>query len=145
PFGPDPARMNESLKMKQILWALPVLLAASACVGDETVRAYGGAEKTWMLESLDGTAFAAEATMLFPQTGQIAGKAPCNSYTGAMDAPYPWFETGPLASTRMLCPDQAAEDAFFQALGQMRQVEVLGDTLILSTEDGREMVFKADG
>lgn len=73
----------------------------------------------------------------------MPGKAPCNSFSGAMSAPYPWFETGALMSTRMACPNMAPELAFFQALAEMTQAEVLGDTMILRGEDGREMVFKA--
>lgn len=122
---------------------LGALLAASACVGDETLRAYGAADRTWVLDSIDGQPFPARATVTFPEAGRIAGAAPCNRYSGAMTAPYPWFETGPLAATRMACPDLDAETAFFAALGAMTQSEVLGDTLILSTEDGREMLFKA--
>ena len=120
-----------------------LLLLATACSGDETVRAYGAADRVWTLASLDGQPFAATATLTFPEPGQIAGQAPCNRYSGAMKAPYPWFDAGPLAATRMACPDLQAETAFFAALDAMTQAEVLDDTLVLSTDDGREMVFIA--
>jgi heat shock protein HslJ len=58
-----------------------------------------------------------------------------------MAAPYPWFEAGDIAVTRRACPDLAAETAFFDALADMTLAEVAGDALILSTPDGREMVF----
>ena len=118
------------------------LFGLGQCGKDETVAGYGGADQVWTLSEIDGTAFAASATLTFPETGQIAGKAPCNSYTGKMDAPYPWFETGPLAATRMACPDLEAETTFFAALDEMSQSEVSGETMILSNEAGREMVFK---
>lgn len=118
-------------------------LAVAGCPSDETVGAYGAADRVWTLTEIDGAPFSQHATLTFREDGKIAGKAPCNSYSGAMSAPYPWFETGPIAVTRMACPDLEAETAFFAALGEMTLSEVSGDTLVLSTENGREMVFKS--
>ena len=119
------------------------LFGLGQCGKDETVAGYGGVDQIWQLTEIDGAAFGATATVTFPEPGKIAGKAPCNSYTGKMDTPYPWFETGALAATRMACPDLEAETAFLTALGEMSQSEVSGDTMILTNETGREMVFKA--
>jgi len=128
--------------MKAIVIALCTLAVAS-CRADETVGAYGAAERVWTLSELDGAAFSQRATLSFPEAGKIAGLAPCNTYSGAMTAPYPWFEAGQLAVTRMACPELAAESRFFSALSDMTLSEVSGDMLILSNETGREMVFTA--
>jgi len=128
--------------MKPVVIAL-CALAVTACRADETVGAYGAADRTWMLVELDGAPFEPRATLAFPEKDRIAGKAPCNSYSGAMTAPYPWFEAVQMSVTSMACPDLEAEAAFFSALGDMTLSEVSGDTLILSTEAGRGMVFKA--
>lgn len=121
------------------------LLLASACNGDETLSAYGAAGKEWQLQSIDGTAFDAAAHLTFPEAGKIAGRGPCNRFQGSQSAPYPWFEPGPLAVTRMACPELEAEDAFLKALQEMTLAEVTGDVLILSNEAGREMLFRAGG
>lgn len=121
------------------------LLFLAACQGDETVKAYGGADRTWRLVAIDDIPFEAEATLTFPETSKIAGQGPCNSYFASMTVPYPWFETGPIGSTKRMCPDHAAEAEFFDALSEMSLSEVLGDTLLLSTPEGRTMLFKADG
>ncbi len=123
--------------------ALLTVLSIAACRGDETVAAYGGADQNWHLLEIDGAPFNARATVTFPEPGKIAGQAPCNTYSGAMTAPYPWFETGPLAATRMACDDLAAENRFFEALGEMTQSEVSGGAMILRNENDREMVFEA--
>jgi len=128
--------------MKAIAIALCALVVAG-CRQDETVGAYGGADRVWVLSEVDGAPFSQRATMSFPEAGKIAGKAPCNSYAGAMTAPYPWFEAEKLAVTRMACPDLQAETAFFDALSAMTLSEVSGDTLILSNDVGREMLFRA--
>jgi heat shock protein HslJ len=62
-----------------------------------------------------------------------------------MTVPYPWFEAGSVTATKRMCPEIEAETLYFTALGAMSLSEVLGDTLILSTPEGRKMVFKADG
>ncbi|MBY6140630.1 META domain-containing protein [Leisingera daeponensis] len=121
------------------------LLLPTACTGDESLSAYGAAGKEWKLQSIDGAAFAAAATLTFPEPGKIAGRGPCNNFLGRQTAPYPWFETGPLAVTRMACPELEAEDAFLKALQEMTLAEVSGDVLILSNEAGREMLFKGGG
>ena len=113
------------------------------CTGDETVAGYGAADRVWVLEELDGTPFAARATLLFPETGKIAGEAPCNRYSGVMTAPYPWFGATQVVSTKMACPDLDAETKFFNALSDMTLSEVLGNVMILSNDAGREMVFKS--
>jgi len=127
----------------KLLAATLFLTLLSTCWNDESVGAYGAADRVWVLSELDGTPFPQRATLTFPDAGTIAGKAPCNSYSGAMTVPYPWFEAKNLAVTRMACPDLAAETQFFSALSDMTLSEVAGDVLILSTDSGREMVFKA--
>jgi heat shock protein HslJ len=129
--------------MRFVILALVLLI--SACRGDETLRAYGAADRVWTLTELDGKRFAARATIEFPEEGRISGQAPCNRYFADLTVPYPWFETGPIGATKMACPDLDAEAQFFKALDAMSLSEVLNNTLILSTPEGREMVFKSGG
>lgn len=110
---------------------------------DETISGYADRKAVWKLLEIDRKPFDANATISFPKLGQIVGDAPCNRYSSEQKAPYPWFEIGPIAATRMTCDAQAEEDKYFKALGQMRQVETSGDMLIMSNEAGRQMVFLA--
>ncbi len=128
--------------MKMVVAAF-TLATLAACQDDETARAYGAADHVWTLTEINGTRFPAKATLIFPETGKIAGKAPCNSYTAPMSAPYPWFDAQQIASTKMACPDLQSEGEFFAALSKASISEVSGDTLILSNPDGLSMVFKA--
>jgi heat shock protein HslJ len=129
---------------RSLLAAALAMLTLGACSLDETVAAYGGADRVWVLESLNGTPFAYRATLEFSEGGQIRGQAPCNAYFGTQTAPYPWFMLEDVGATRMACPDIAAEDAFFAALDVMSQSEVSGNTLRLANDDGEEMVFRAE-
>ncbi len=119
------------------------LVGLGQCSADETVGGYGGAERGWTLVELDGSPFTKTATLSFPERGKIAGQAPCNRYFATMEAPYPWFEAGPIGATRMACPDLDLETKFLATLAEMTQSEVSGDTLVLRNDAGLEMVFKA--
>lgn len=111
---------------------------------DETLSGYGAADVTWVLAELDGQPFTARATLSFPEEGTITGKAPCNNFHGAQSAPYPWFAVDQIATTRMACPDlDDAEHDFLNALKEMTLAEVAGNTLLLSNDAGRKMVFEA--
>ena len=129
--------------MKVVAATLAAIALITGCQGDETLRAYGAADRIWTLKELNGAPFTASATLTFPQVGEIAGVAPCNGYSATMTAPYPWFEAGPIAATRRSCPDLAAETAFLKALTEATLAEVADDTLILSNPDGLTMVFGA--
>ncbi len=121
---------------------LSVLSLFGACK-DETVTGYGGDAATWTLQSIDERPFGARATLILPEEGQIAGQAPCNSYSGQQTAPYPWFAPTGIAATKRACPEFDAEARYFRALAEMTLVEVVGDILILSNDAGREMIFSA--
>lgn len=121
---------------------LSAMLSLFSC-GDETLSGYGAADKTWVLTDMDGAPFEARADLSFPEEGRIQGQAPCNTFTGAQTVPYPWFKAEGIAVTRIACPDLDAESRFFEALQAMTLAEVGTDTLFLSNDDGRKMVFRA--
>ena len=123
-----------------LVFLLSLLL--SACFSDETVSGYGG-DRLWTLTEVDGNPFDARATIRFGEDGKVSGQAPCNRYFSTQSAPYPWLELGPIGATKMACPNLAAESDYFDALAAMTLVEVTGDVMILSNEDGRKMVFSA--
>jgi heat shock protein HslJ len=133
--------MRKLLALLVVAAALGVLVMASG--KDETVSGYATPGVTWTLAELGGAPYPARATLTFPEEGRIAGEAPCNGYSATQSAPYPWFEAGPIATTKRACPELAAEAAFLDALARVTLAEVTGEVLILSTEDGFEMVFHA--
>ena len=118
-------------------------LALSGCFKDETVSGYTDTETVWKLAEIDGVATDQTVTLRFPEEGRITGQGPCNRYFAAQTVPYPWFKAGPIGSTKRACPDLKAETLFFQTLAKMTLSEVAGDTLILSNDDGAQMVFRA--
>ena len=123
--------------------ALLALAALAACTGDETLSGYGAADRTWLLQELDGAPVTTRVTLTFPEPGQLGGEAPCNLYSGQQTVPYPWFKAENIVATRRACPALDLETRYFAALTRMTLSEVLGNTLILRDETGAEMVFTA--
>nr|WP_120502596.1 META domain-containing protein [Roseovarius sp. EL26] len=129
--------------LSRAVLAFVLLAALTQCASDETLAAYGGAEATWHLRDIDGEPSQTNATLLFPAPGVVSGSGPCNSYHGQQTAPYPWFEAKNISTTKRACPDLAAEGRYLKSLRAMTLSEIAGDTLILSNDAGREMIFQA--
>lgn len=121
---------------------LALALGLPACA-DETVSGYVDRNAVYRLTEIDGQAFDASASISFPERGTAQGQAPCNAWSARQSAPYPWLQFGPVAATQMACKDLGAEATFFEALATMTLAEVQGPVLILSNDDGQEMVFRA--
>lgn len=119
-----------------------LIFTLAGCNYDETISGYVDQRAEWRLVELDGNPFPANATIAFPSKSRIAGQGPCNRYSATQSAPRPWFEAGPVMSTKMACAELAEEQLFFKALAEMTLVDVLGNILVLSNDAGREMVFK---
>ncbi len=125
----------------RLLSILLISLALTACKADESISGYTDAATVWTLAKLDGKPFHARATISFPSKGRAMGNAPCNRYSATQTAPLPWIEIRQIAATKMACADLAQETLFFDALTAMTLAEAAGNTLILSNDAGREMVF----
>jgi len=127
--------------MLRLFLSLPILL--SSCQKDETISGYVDPDVEYFLTEISGDPFVAIATIKFPKQGSITGQAPCNSYAASQSAPLPWFNIGPIRSTRSACSDMAQEGEFFDSLSRMTLIETLGYLVILRNDAGEEMVFSA--
>jgi heat shock protein HslJ len=75
----------------------------------------------------------------FGEDGRVSGRAGCNRYHGPFRVDGPRLGIGPLASTRMACPDEAVmeqEAAFLAAMGRATTFRIDGDRLELRDDDG---------
>jgi heat shock protein HslJ len=121
-----------------------LLAALTACALDETISGYADPAATYVLAEIDRIPVAARTTIRFPEEGRIIGDAPCNSFSADQTAPYPWFAPGPVAVTRIACPDLVEETRVLATLSEMTFAEVSGDVVILTNGAGREMVFRRE-
>ena len=93
---------------------------------------------TWKLQDAGDT----EVTIQFSDDGHVSGKAPCNRYTADARVGLPWLKIGPIAATRMMCPHDAAEVAYFKTLENVIRIELTGDLLILHTSDNTSLTYE---
>jgi heat shock protein HslJ len=75
----------------------------------------------WQLVDLAGTPVVpgSKPTLAFPDVGRVAGNGSCNRFTGSVTVERDVMKMGPLASTRMACPDNnisKQEDLYLKAL-----------------------------
>lgn len=61
----------------------------------------------WLLEDLGGLGVVdnIQATLTFPEAGKVAGNGSCNRFFGSAEVSGDSIKLGPLASTRMMCPE----------------------------------------
>ena len=96
---------------------------------------------SWRLEDFPGTPVldSAAPTLEFPAEGQAAGSASCNRFSGPVTVAGDSITFGPLAVTRMACPEAVMrqESAYLEALGKAERFRVEGPFLYIYIS-GRE-------
>lgn len=89
----------------------------------------------WVLRDLGGRGVidTTETTLELDADGRASGSAGCNRYTGSYSFVDGELSFGPLAATRMMCPDEmmAQEDGFLGALGAVDRVAIAGPELLI--------------
>lgn len=135
------------MKVRFAGWALLVTVLLSACaagpksVPNETLTRYGAAG-VWMLTESHGQPVTIDLRLGFPSHNIIWAEGPCNSFSGLVTAPYPWFAIGPMKQSGRSCALLDAERAYMTQLTLMTQAKVLGNALILSNQRGDKMMFR---
>ncbi|MFO6465497.1 META domain-containing protein [Jannaschia sp. KMU-145] len=111
---------------------------------DETISGYADRSATYVLVEMGGADASVRATLRFPEEGVVTGDGPCNGFRAAQTIAYPWIEIGEIAATRRSCSDLDLEETYFAMLRTATLVEVAGDVLLLSGEDGLLAAFEAE-
>jgi heat shock protein HslJ len=136
--GPNFTDDDQGLPMRGLLFPLLVVAGVAGAQAPVSPAEITG---RWMLQRLDDQPFSARAEIDLSVPGQVSGHAPCNGFSGSRRGDWPDVEFGPLRSTRRACPELAAEHAFLMALQAMTRAEMREGQLVLTAQDGREMLF----
>lgn len=79
-----------------------------------------------------------QAHIIFGEDRKVSGLAGCNRFSGPFTRRQDDLTLGPLAATRMMCPERAEiENAFFAVLERTERFAVESETLLLMTRDGK--------
>lgn len=133
------------------------LLCLAACLRDESVAAYGGADQHWQLAEVgtSGRAVTGESgegvasgvphlSLRFQGLGRVTGGTACLSFAATNTAPYPWLALkSPKVTPKDGCTATPAESDLLSVLWTRSEVEVSGPYLALRGADGVEMSFQS--
>ena len=118
-----------------------ITLALTACV-----KAAKSVKAQSPLASLAGSEWGPEGDtkseqfVAFKAGGEVIGHGGCNRFFGSYDQSGDTLTFGPLASTKMACPNLAEEQAFMSALQSARQIEATHMRLVIRGEDGQPVL-----
>ena len=136
-------------KLTGILLAAGVALAFASCCncGKMSARTGSLTGGEWQLAQIEGRTFAATGdayTLNFAADNRISGKGDCNRLTGtyASDRNKGTLSFGPVAATRMMCPNQAQEDTFVKILGAIDAYKIDGRMLMLFADGELKMMLE---
>lgn len=135
--------------MKNALFATGLLLALAACAprASEVVTAppAGLAGTQWRLTAIEAADAAvapsrpadpSKYTLVFGADGRVAAQLDCNRGSGTWTSAAPGqLQFGPIATTRMFCPQPSLGDALARQLGEVRAYSVDGVSLRLSLQN----------
>jgi heat shock protein HslJ len=115
---------------------LPALVTCSTTGGSSSATGAAGLSGTsWKLADLGGTAPAegTEATLAFGADDAVSGNAGCNTFNGQATIDGTSIDFGPLATTRMACPEaqMGLETSYLAALDGATSWKIEGGKLIL--------------
>ena len=129
-----PAEQTEAVSMTvQTVAEEPVEVAVDVVTEPvpEPAELLGG----WLLEDLGGRGVMdmVRTTMEFDAEGRVFGSGGCNRFTGSYTFEEGKLAFGPLAGTKMMCPEAVMdqEDRYHQALGAVDRVVADGPYLLI--------------
>ena len=127
-----------------VLGFLALGLGACDAPVSETAAGASPPGAVWVLQSINKSPVEARTTLLFQPNGSIAGDAPCNSYSASQKIPLPWFEAGPITTTKRACEYLAEENRYIRTLGDVIFAEITGDTMLLTGDNGEELFYRIE-
>jgi heat shock protein HslJ len=106
---------------------------------------------SWKLTSLGNTSVSAPSPqreayfLLDPANHRVSGSGGCNRLMGSYELNGDQLKFGPMADTRMACPEgMDSEQAFLKSLAQVNRWKITGQSLELFDSDGKVLAqFKA--
>lgn len=128
--------------------AAAVTMSACCNCGKKTANTITAlTEGEWQLMQLDGHAFKAEDdrfTLSFTADNKVAGKGDCNRMHGSYEVNLiqGTLSFAPLASTRMMCPNQADEDRYMRMFDKIDAYKIDGKMLLLFSDGEVKMMFE---
>lgn len=99
-------------------------------------------DQLWLVDYVDGTSTAPQATFSVSEAGKAGGKGPCNTYFATAKIDGQTIAISDIGSTYKACAPEvmAEEKALFDALAKAASYNVAAGKLIIADKDGREIL-----
>ena len=129
------------MKYLQLMILFSTICFAIACSTSKLTADNPLFKSEWVLSELNGNPVQQSGTdkdahLIFTLSDMIVtGSGGCNRLTGTFNAKGKAFSFNPLATTRMMCPDNQIETAFFAALEKVNKYDLVNNTLELKQGD----------
>lgn len=136
------------MKLARLLLVGAVAVAvASCCNCRKASSAHKALAGEWQVVQMNGQSFKADDdsfTLVFGTDGKVHGKGDCNRLNGTFtnDTAKGTLSFGPMASTRMMCPNQANEDMFLRTLADIDAYSIDGRLLMLFSDGEQKIVME---
>lgn len=135
--------------VEKIVLAVAVVLGLSSCSSTRNRVEATSFEGSWNIIEVKGENIIYENALPFLSfnvaEGRLSGNAGCNTINGEMklDVAAGSISFGPVAATRMYCPDMDMENSVLGALQEVEAYEVSGsapDTVCLTGAGGKKLI-----
>jgi len=133
---------KKKLLMKLLLTIFAITIINTGCHSGKPQGNNPLFANNWILSELNGTPVQTsntdkDASLKFsPDDMRVSGSGGCNRFNGSFTMKKEALTFGPLAATKMMCPDIAFEDAYFAALAKVKAFEVKDNALFLKEKNG---------
>lgn len=135
-------------KITGILMIVGAVLAFASCCHCTRIGGSGGSliDSSWQLMQIEGRMVNPDGdsfTLNFAADNTVSGKGDCNRLSGTYqsDKDTGKLTFGPMASTRMMCPNQAQEDVFVRLVNTIDSYKIEKNLLLLFSNGELKMVF----
>lgn len=129
--------------MRTILILLAIAIALAACTPGNAPVGPSLAGTQWVLQAMPGWEMGKVAqvpTLVFQSETKVGGRAGCNSWGGAYEHRGAKIRFSEMMMTEMACEyGMDVEQLYVRALEKTRGINVTGNTLVLSDENGGEL------
>lgn len=97
---------------------------------------------SWQVESITGVnTLQTKPTMhLDLVENKISGKGGCNNYNGTATRDDFNIQFNGIASTKMMCPNETIEGAYFKALDKVKHFDIKGNILTFYDENDSKLI-----
>lgn len=135
------------LKIKNIAFAIFILLALGACSNKKGISDLNGGElinTSWILFSMSGELLAEIAISLQFKGDKANGKGVCNNYFSSYSTAGNTISFATVGATKMMCPNHAdVEIKYFDWLGKAQKYGIQNNHLTIQTKNGNLIFTKS--